>query len=427
MLVNIPWIFIIFARSHTISITTIMRNKITLSVKHFGPITNAEVTFNRITTFVGPQGSGKSTLAKLYSMFLWIEKRLERGLVTEKRVTQSMRFQKVYCGYHRLSSYFYNDTEIIFSGYAYTFTYRDKNLEILKNDNKEESKVVKVMYVPAERNFLSSIGNLSDFKNLPLALQTFKDEYDSAIQKYASGFHLPLNNVRFEYDRLNKIPWLIGDDYKVRLSDASSGFQAALPMLLVSQYLTESVASRNDGSESRLSIAEQERLNQRVKSVIENTNISPEVRNAALAVISSQFNYSGFVNVVEEPEENLYPESQKEVLYMLLRLANIEEDNRLVLTTHSPYIINYLTLAIKAGRLKDNATGNEGILGSINSIVNAGSCISAEDVNIYEMADGSARLLDMPGGLPTDNNFLNRALYDVNTMFDSLLDIEEDM
>lgn len=64
--------------------------------------------------------------------------------------------------------------------------------------------------------------------------------------------------------------------------------------------------------------------------------------------ISSRFKYSRFVNIVEEMEQNLYPESQMNVLFDLLNDANKMDLNRLVLTTHSPYVINYLTLAAKA-------------------------------------------------------------------------------
>lgn len=392
----------------------------TLTVNHFGPIKEASVTFSRFVVFVGPQGSGKSTLAKLYSMFMWLEKRLIRGMVSTAHI--EARFKKTYCGYHRLTSYFNDDSRIEFSGQAYDFVFSDDRLSVSKKADADEScDVAKVMYIPSERNFLSSLGNLSGLKSLPESLNTFKEEYSAASEAYPKGYPLPIGNVTFEYDRLNRISWLRGADYRVRLSDASSGFQAVLPMILVSQYLTDLVASRHEGENNGLSIEERDKLNREVRAVVGNPDLSPEVRAAALAALSSRFVYSGFVNVVEEPEENLYPDSQKSVLYSLLGFANREKGNQLVLTTHSPYIINYMTLAIKAGELIRRGGDRD----MVDSVVPVRSCLDSEEVSIYQLSDGIATRLAMPNGLPTDNNFLNQALSETNDLFSSLIDIED--
>ncbi len=390
-----------------------------LIVKNFGPIRDISVEFNRFTFFVGSQGTGKSTIAKLFSMFMWLEKRLIRGMISKKYIEQYSRFRKTYCGYHRLSSYFYDDTEIDFCGQAYRFTFKQGKISITEL-NIDSADVVKVMYIPAERNFLSSIGNLSGIRTLPESLLTFKDEYESATKSFASGYRLPINGVNFEYDRLNNVSWLVGTDFKVRLTDASSGFQAVLPMLLVSQYLTDLVAIRPTG-ETALNVQELSKLKEEVSKVIANPLLSTEVREAALAALSARFIYSGFINIVEEPEENLYPDSQKEVLYSLLSLANRQPANQLVITTHSPYLINYLTIAIKAGQLISKGADPE----AIRSLVPSTSTVSAEEVSIYELSDGKATLLSMPEGIPSDSNFLNLALRETNNTFENLLDIED--
>lgn len=61
------------------------------------------------------------------------------------------------------------------------------------------------------------------------------------------------------------------------------------------------------------------------------------------------------MNVVEEMELNLFPDSQKNVLYELIADAYKLSGNRLLMTTHSPYVINYLALAVKARQLADKA------------------------------------------------------------------------
>lgn len=86
---------------------------------------------------------------------------------------------------------------------------------------------------------------------------------------------------------------------------------------------------------------------------MEDTLLTPEVRQAYLRQISAKRKPVCFVNIVEEPEQNLFPSSQQGVLYELLKYANQAAGNKLILTTHSPDSINYLTLAVKANTLKD--------------------------------------------------------------------------
>ena len=393
-----------------------------LIVKHFGPLKSAEISFNRFTVFIGPQGSGKSTLAKLYSTFLWMEKRLVRGLDSITYFEQFSRFKKKLASYHRIESYFYDDTEIIFRGKNFLFEFRNGKLSISPvNSEKKGVEVVKVMYVPSERNYLSSIGNIGALKSLPESLYTFKEEYDMARQHFYAGLSLPIENVRFEYDRLNNISWLVGNDFKVRLTDASSGFQAVTPLLLVTNYLTDLVGKRSVKDGNSLSIEEQQRLREEVNKIINNSFFSDEVKEAALAEISKRYKYSGFVNIVEEPEENLFPSSQRCVLYSLLSAALRHEGNELLFTTHSPYMINFITLAIKACEVRKSG----GDVDLIGNIVPEDALIEGKDVSVYQLADGCATLLATYNGLPSDANYLNNSLFETNQDFNELMDIED--
>ena len=56
--------------------------------------------------------------------------------------------------------------------------------------------------------------------------------------------------------------------------------------------------------------------------------------------------------IVEEIEQNLFPESQREILINAMNRVNNKLENHLILTTHSPYIIAYTTLAMKAYNVK---------------------------------------------------------------------------
>lgn len=117
------------------------------------------------------------------------------------------------------------------------------------------------------------------------------------------------------------------------------------------------------------------------------------------------------------------------MLYELVDDACKLSDNRLVMTTHSPYVINYLTLSVKASQVAAEITrkNRPDLLERIGEVVPVKGMISEEDLIIYEMDKGVARVLDNYDGLPSDRNFLNVSLEDTNRAFDELLEIEEEL
>ena len=284
------------------------------------------------------------------------------------------------------------------------------------------------MYVPSERNFTSSVRNIRTLKGLPSTLYTFSDEFVGALEDLRGQILLPINNVKLEYQKLNKIPWILGDNYKIRLSDSSSGFQSLVPLFVVSEYLAKSLGKEEKGNIKTISIDEERRIRKEVEMILSNPNISSDIKLNSLEFLSSKFVYSSFVNIVEEPEQNLFPSSQNSILNTLFECNNLMEENCLVITTHSPYIINYASIAIQAGQLLGKIKSEE-LKNSLNSVVPIKSTLKGEDVVIYQLdeKDGSINILSTFEGIPSDYNFLNDSLSIGNKMFDRLLEIEQEL
>lgn len=398
-----------------------------LYIKNFGPIKEAEVHIDKVTILIGRQGSGKSTVAKLYSLFSWLEKSLMRHSLTEKHITQYARFRKTYCAYNGIDDYFSDTTVIDFDGFHYSFSYAEGGLRVWERElGNDVFNISKVMYVPAERSILGSVDHPSLIKGLGQSMAAFSEEYGLAKLNIRSGYMLPFESVGFEYDVLNDMPKLkLEEGKEIKLSASSSGFQSSLPLLLVSKNLLDMV--RNSSEAKDLSVREREALQKEVESILTDNQLSEEVKVASLRTISSRFRYTRFVNIVEEMELNLFPDSQKGVLYELLENAKSLDGNRLLLTTHSPYVISYLTLAVKAESLARMAEGNTVLRARINEIVPEHSQIASSDVVVYEMDNGKACRLDDYEGLPSDDNFLNERLNDTNVSFDALLEIEDEL
>ena len=405
-----------------------------IKIKNFGPIKDSTslddgwIEIKKVTMFMGNQGSGKSTVAKLISTFSWMEKVLTRGDFKEKEFTAN-RFKNKYCGYHRITSYFIKDkTEIFYQGDSYHFTYTQRGeFQINRVANgMNVYPLPQIMYVPAERNFISMVNKPNLIKDLPDALLTFLSEYDKAKDSIKGTFTLPINHASLEYNKQNDIIFVKGEGYRVRLMESSSGFQSIVPLYLVAQYLSGSVKQQANKS-AKMSRDEAKRFEKEVSNIWENANLSEEQRRIALSILSSKFNKSAFINIVEEPEQNLFPSSQWEMMQSLLAFNNSLEANKLIITTHSPYLINGLTIAVKAGILKEKAAANDAAQEMINAIYPIESSIMPNDIAIYEFNEesGSISLLETYQGLPSDDNFLNSMLEITNDKFADLLEIQQ--
>ncbi|SEW20463.1 AAA ATPase domain-containing protein [Chitinophaga sp. YR573] len=411
-----------------------------IKIKKFGPIkegftgedSNEWMDIKKVTVFIGTQGSGKSTVAKLISTLTWIEKVLVRGDYEETEFTDGNKFMERCCAYHRLENYFkgsdgVDNTEIEYEGNAYHLTYKNGKFYVKKRNEPDFYFHPQIMYVPAERNFISTINNARLIKLSSDPLVDFLTEFDNAKREIKESVALPINKIKVEYNDLDDIVSISGDNYKVKLTEASSGFQSLIPLFLVSRYLAYSVKKQRDNS-SHSNRDQWSLLKNKLTDLIRKNKINEEDLST-LYTSFFQLNKSIFINIVEEPEQNLFPSSQRQMLNSLIDFTNLNEGSELILTTHSPYIINYLTLAVKANSVLNkinNASNKDELQNKLNEIVPLDSVLSPEDLVIYELDDqGKIIKLGDYKGLPSDENYLNDKLEESNQLFTELIAIEE--
>ena len=395
-----------------------------IEIHNFGPIKEANITVKKVTVFMGNQGSGKSTAAKLISTFAWIEKYLfrHRGNVP-KSVLNSVGFQ-TYLAYHRIDSYLKDDTEVTYFGDYYKITFNLKGIQFGKIG--DIYLLPKITYFPAERNFVSSIKKSKEGNSFQLwsqALQEFKEIFQEAKTnlKDRKSINLPIDGASIEYSQFYDILFIKGNDYEIPLSDSASGFQSVVPMYVVAEYL-----SKITETEQKMDDAEREQFIKQSTLILNNPFYSQEQKDILLSRLAGGINIQSIFNIIEEPEQNLFPTSQRSMLFALLQFNNVSEHNSMIITTHSPYIVGNMTLAMKAAELYKK-TFNDDIRQKIANIVPESSSINADDVIIYEFDDKTRTVseLEIQNGLPSDNDYLNNALGDTNDLFCDLLELEE--
>lgn len=428
-----------------------------LKIKNFGPIGDNRdigensgfftVQFLPVTVFIGPQGSGKSTVAKLFSTFTWLEKALVRGDVSDDKISNTRVFKNL-CVRQEISEYFCNDTNLIYEGDVYTFEYSEKEQlfkATLKTDILKSYISPKIQYISAARNLLTILykvpssslvdreGNTIEIlSNIPFMVNNLNKEYIHALKKLAKdGFHLPVRQTRVFHENHNT--FIKTGDKKISMSAASSGIQSITPLLIVSEFL--SIEVRKELFEKLQVIsANLKRRIEKELSKINNENMleqfnlycmgGKEILNANDDILQLEkflktFIPSCFINIVEEPEQNLFPETQAKVLYELLKCRDTAEHNKLVISTHSPYILTALNNAIlandvfkKSGKSIDELPKNRMV--SFENV----SAFKFENSGIISITDDETRLIDA--------SQIDGCSTDINEAFDKLKDLNDE-
>ncbi len=400
-----------------------------IRIKNFGPIkegltkNDGWMDIEKTTIFIGNQGSGKSTIAKLISTFTWIEKAYTRGDYDNKWFSKKNKLNTHFLKYHRLENYFPEDIKrsvLEYVGQACHIILENETLRIEEIKGKSYS-LPQIMYVPAERNFIAYVKSPKELKVSSDSFQEFNAEFEKAKKNIKQHLSLPINDTILEYDRLNDILNISKEgDYKIKLSESSSGFQSLVPLYIVSKYLSDRI---KEGINDIMSAEERERFQKQALEIYSNNDLTDEQKRTLVSALASKFNKTSFINIVEEPEQNLFPTSQQQMLNSLMEFNNYNEANKLIITTHSPYLINHIGLLVKAGNLYESGKYDKE---AIEKIIPEKSAIINKKVAIYQMnLDGSIERLGNYKGIPEDDDFLNNELAKSNDDFSELLEIQQ--
>lgn len=344
-----------------------MTTKTTISIQHVGPIDSIELVLQRVNVFLGPQATGKSTIAKIISQARWAEK-------TYLTTGEEPDFYEELIDFHKLGpNYFCKDSKIVYTSpwCEISMTYPDgkRNPQTLYRSikNTELYHNVKVEYIPAERNFVSSISNIRKYSDSYNSTIGFLNDWYTAKANYqrTRQFNIDLPDLQLSYRYLpNKESDIIkvSDGTQLELHSASSGQQSILPMMLVAEYVMKGIYD----TPKIFSPAEQQhikRLSKETSSVVE--CLSAVGKKARTKEVEAQLNtlweaigynagYGSTHLIIEEPEQNLYPSTQRGLVQHLLRyvIDDKQHNHTITLTTHSPYILYALNNCMIAGTVE---------------------------------------------------------------------------
>lgn len=340
-----------------------------IRIENFAGIRTIEFEFKAINILIGPQGSGKSITAKLLYFFKTFFTDIIRSADSEESkrefdTSQKEKFTTFFPkdswpkGNFKITYTIDNSTvelERVNNRLHITYSENVKNAiaqvrKIYSDERKKlgeypkrssysqkrelrekaekclDSKLSKISrynqyFVPAGRSFYANIQKsifsfLSDNRSLDPFLIEFGAYYETFKRLYHDEGFGKLADKKFDeivsdilnsnYFREKDKDFLVHtDNRKVNLSNASSGQQETLPLIVVL----------------------------RVLNLI-------------------KFSRLGSTIYIEEPEAHLFPNAQKAIVQLLARTFNNKvHDFQIIVTTHSPYILASFNNLLEAGRL----------------------------------------------------------------------------
>ena len=397
----------------------------TIKIRNIGPIKEVpEITLNRVNVFMGPQSSGKSTIAKIISYCTWVE----MDVATRQSLKEydgTTRFKDELESFHKIKGYFRADSYIRYTSDTVEIIWENETCRLCWV-NDLAYKLSKVSYIPSERNMVI----LPEARRVELGntnVRSFLFDWFSAREK-CSG--LPILNLGVSYYLSTKeedhIRGNEGDSvYNILLSNASSGLQSLAPLLVMIEYLTKWIYE-----EERLSFEQESKRKETAFILMREILLGR--RPNQLTSFSDQDDLKSFLNklldekdpdatklfneyskhitsllkthnsqfIIEEPEMNLFPETQRDLVFHLLNRCLEREGNRLTITTHSHYILYALNNCMMAGLVYDKMDDG------LKERLKCGAFrVDPSYISIYEIREGVVKRIQKEDGLIRDNYF----------------------
>lgn len=404
----------------------------TITIKNIGPIKEVkEISLNKINVFMGPQSSGKSTIAKIISFCTWVEKDVATSQSLSEYQGNKTYFRERLESFHKIKGYFNSDSYIHYKSEVVDIVWKNEECSISWVD-QYAYKRSKIAYIPSERNMvILPEARKSEFGNTNI--RSFLFDWFEARKKYSnenklSVLNLGVNYYYIEGSEEDHIKSNNNDaEYDILLSNASSGLQSITPLIAMIEYLTkwiydEDIISfeqdeRRHKTHSTLfaekvfkpyyekKSSQTENVDKSLKSFFKelrnNDKEARELFRLASSIYKNLFETNNSQFIIEEPEQNLFPETQRDLVYYLLQKCLDKEGNRLTLTTHSPYVLYALNNCMMAALVCDKMSQME-----LSKLKCRQSKIAPSSVSIYEIRDGVVKkTIQGEDGLISDNYF----------------------
>ncbi len=344
-----------------------------IRIQNIGPIKDTGmIDLTVVNLFIGRQSSGKSTLLKIICYCRWLDKRVAiGGRVGDKTVAYAYshynRFVRELMHFYRFNeNFFSSESSVEYTGDVIRIFFKggiNKNakIELLTSPTRYNSSLC---FIPSERNVLSAVKNIeATYRATDMdMLFNFIFEWGEVRERYTPEHRLKLSvapEIEFYYekDRGGLIEMRRKDRREIPPFSpfyASSGIQSALPLEAMTHSTVNSIGQNASLSQSDMT----QILSRLIRGNATPTELQRAIETEA-SISRNLLTYQGAQLFIEEPEQNLFPESQAAVtrsIVAAIKRANtvgLPGKSLVAMTTHSPYVLSALNVLMAASEAYD--------------------------------------------------------------------------
>lgn len=336
-----------------------------LIVRNIGPLREVDINIESINLIIGLQSSGKSCVLKTACYCAWVEKRIELAQ-TAKEYENGTKFIDDLLSYYKMQSYLSENSyiEYVTPYLQFSYDHKNKKFSFKWKSQRWKYKRSKVSYIPSDRNLVAAIPAWSklslDYDNL----LDFMGDWDIARKQTQAKENILDLGMGYFYDaKTNSDQIRLKNGHVIRLTESSSGVQSLVPLIIHLEYLNHDLYLNQDGlpqtfqsKEARKSLLSKlynkvlrepssSKDDFLVKSIdgVDFVFADSDQVNSFKNLAHNYLDYDHNEIFLEEPEDNLFPTTQCQLVNWLLdSVMGAGRKDTLFIATHSPYILNQL-------------------------------------------------------------------------------------
>ena len=356
-----------------------------LIVKNFFTLKDIDIELSKYNVFIGEQASGKSLITKLLYFFREVLTTYIPSYPQDLNELGNIlyaRFMKIF------NNPVLDNTEIVYHLGDYSIKLDLKNqifvmsdnlaalyidcVTLLKNDNAYHNGNLKIQLAPQEYSTL--LGKI--YKTHYDCLNIGSKFLPAGRMMFFSLFNNIFNLISTQQLNLNPLLIEFGQNYQQAFSRGAflsstkdrELFEELSAKILKGKYVYDQLGGfiDQDNHQTRL---------------VDASSGQQEFLPVYIILRDMLAFHSGNL-YIEEPEAHLYPTAQKDMLELLVYVANATSSQGLYITTHSPYILTVLNNLIMANEVRDK-----------QNVFEPNLLVPFEEVRAYFIADGKANSL----------------------------------
>lgn len=419
-------------------------------INKLGPINHCELIIKDFMVFTGPQASGKSTIAKSIFFFkniknlllMQINKRIfgvidiiklstKNRLIKEIRSNFLQTFGTTWCMDNDMSIEYYYTDEIYIKVYLRKDTIVPNYIWIQFSD-----KLTNFLGLYDEQQF-DELAHSSNYGNIRKEIENFFDDDSEIIYIPAGRSMMTLfsTQLMFMYS-------VMTDDQKRSLDYCTQNYLERIMQLkpLFSNSLHSLIKSKIELTDAKINKENLRQCAELMKEILhgEYRNVDGEERlvvsedryvkinfassgqQEAVWILNVVFYYllnnkkSYFI--IEEPESHLFPNAQKLITEFISLAKN--GGNKILLTTHSPYILGTINNLLYANKISKDVEKKE-----LNKIIDSSKWLDYKKLSSYFVEYGNMQSCLDEESEAIDNEKIDSASDKINDDYDKMLEL----